>query len=59
MRDLPRYAVFSVKDDEIIRFEYYQGRETLKLVYDLRRGDLYDPWVDEYLQKKNESVSKS
>lgn len=59
MRDLPRYAVFSVKDDEIIRFEYYQGRETLKLVYDLRRRDLYDPWVDEYLQKKNESVSKS
>mgnify|MGYP003762095017 CR=1 FL=1 len=51
MRDLPRYAVLSVKNRQVIRFEYYQGREKLRLVYDLRREDLYIPWIDEYLNK--------
>lgn len=39
---LPMYAVFTLSDNAIIRLEYYEGvgRE-YKLIYDLRRKDLY------------------
>jgi len=52
MRDKPRYAIFTIKNNQVIRFEYYQGRERLNLIFDIRRKDLYKPWIDEYLQKE-------
>lgn len=51
MADLPRYAVFTVKSNQIIRFEYYQGKEELALVFDIRRKDLYESWINELLEK--------
>lgn len=49
MSGQPRYAVFTVKNDTIIRFEYFQGKDTLKCVYDIRRKDLYQEKFDQYL----------
>lgn len=48
MKDKPRYAVITFENRKVIRFEYYEGKEKLRLKYDIRRLDLYNEFMKNY-----------
>lgn len=51
MADRPNFAVCTVKNDTVIRLEYYEGHDYLELVYDFRRKDLIDKNIEPYLKE--------
>ncbi|MFW5794517.1 MAG: hypothetical protein ACOCV1_03430 [Bacillota bacterium] len=40
MADRPPFAIFTVEDDVVVRFEYFEGHNSLKQIYDIRSKKL-------------------
>lgn len=49
MGDKPRYCICSLKNSDIIRLQYFQGKDELQMVFDLRRKDLYESALNNYI----------
>jgi len=41
MADRPPFCVFTVHENRIVRLEYYQGHDSLQLIYDIRAYEFY------------------
>ncbi|MFW6015918.1 MAG: hypothetical protein ACOCRK_05735 [bacterium] len=40
MADRPKFAIFTVENNKIIRFEFFEGHNILKQTYDIRSKEL-------------------
>jgi hypothetical protein len=51
MADRPPFIVCTVEDNKIIRLEFYEGHDSLELVYDLRRKEDIGKELKPYLEE--------
>jgi hypothetical protein len=51
MADRPQFAVCTIEDNKIIRLEFYEGHDSLKLEFDLRRKEDFDKDLKPYMQE--------
>jgi hypothetical protein len=59
MADRPPFCVLTEKDNRIIRLEYYQGHDSLKLVYDIRNHELMNKELPNFLDKDENGYNPS
>lgn len=50
MADRPSFAVVTAMDVKAVRLEYYEGHDTLKLVYDLRAKELQGKKLPNFME---------
>ena len=51
MADRPSFAVITAKNGKAVRLEYYEGHDSLELVYDIRSPEFYNKELQPYMEK--------
>ncbi|CCQ92869.1 hypothetical protein CULT_1110006 [[Clostridium] ultunense Esp] len=51
MADRPSFAVITAKNGKAVRLEYYEGHDSLELVYDIRSQEFYNKELPPFMEK--------
>lgn len=51
MADRPCFAVITAKNGKAVRLEFYEGHDSLELVYDIRSPEFYNKELQPYMEK--------
>lgn len=57
MADRPPFIVCTIEDNKLIRLEFYEGHDSLELVYDLRRKEDQEKELKPYMAKDENSYN--
>lgn len=59
MADRPTFAVFTIVENKVVRMEFYEGHDELKLIYDVRSEKLFGKDLPVYLESDPQAYDPS